>query len=191
MLKDNATHVDPSSAQIDASSSQKQTLQGVELGVNGKITDDWSINLADTYIDSNVRQDISCTTTAPIVCFKNNVTVGRPVYQVPENAAFAWTSYSLKRFVRGLSVAGGVTYQDGFYVRYTTTGTAPNLALTRAAYVPDTFSLDGLIRYETRRYTLAVNLYNLTDRLNYSQSFGNRAVPAQGRTVLFTAGVKF
>ena len=40
-------------------------------------------------------------------------------------------------------------------------------------------------------YKLAMNLYNLTDRLNYAQSFGNRAAPAQGRTVLFSAALKF
>ena len=90
-----------------------------------------------------MRQDLSCSTTAPVVCVKNNVTVGRPVYQVPENAAFAWTSYNLRQWAPGLSVAGGITYQDGFYVRYTTTGAAPNLVLTRAAFVPDTSRWTG------------------------------------------------
>ncbi len=33
---------------------------------------------------------------------------------------------------------------------------------------------------------MAVNGYNLTNRLNYSSLFRNRAVPAAGRTVLFS-----
>ena len=38
---------------------------------------------------------------------------------------------------------------------------------------------------------MALNLYNLTDRLNYGQSFGNRAAPAQGRTAILTVGRSF
>ena len=189
--KANAKQVDPSSGEINAQSSQKQTFEGIELGLNGQVTRDWSINVAYTYIDSRVRQDLACTTTVPIRCFNNPVTTGTQVYQVPKNSAFVWTSYKFERWVPGLSAAGGFTYQDELHVRYTTTGTAPNLVLTRDAVAPSTFSLDGLIQYETKTWRLALNAYNLTDRLNYAQSFGNRAAPAQGRTFLATVGYKF
>ncbi len=189
--KANAKQADPASGEINAQSSQKQTFEGVELGLNGKLTDAWSVNVAYTYIDSRVRQDLTCTTTTPIRCFDNPVTTGTQVYQVPKNSAFVWTSYSFRKWVPGLSAAGGFTYQDELHVRYTTTGTAPNLVLTRDAVVPSTFSLDGLVEYETRTWRFALNAYNLTDRLNYGQSFGNRAAPAQGRTFLATVGYKF
>ena len=192
--KANAKQVDPVSGLIDAQSSQKQTIKGAELGVVGQITPDWSVNLAYTYLDTEVRQDLACTTataTAASVCCDNPVTTGTPVLQVPENSAFVWTSYRLSRLLRGLSVAGGFTYQDGFHVRYTTAGTAPNLALTRDAYVPATFSLDGLIQYERGPWRAGLNWYNLTDRLNYAQSFGNRAAPAQGRTFIVSLGRTF
>ena len=45
--------------------------------------------------------------------------------------------------------------------------------------------------YKTGPYRFAVNLYNLADRLNYTQVFGNRAVPAAGRTVIFSVGATF
>jgi len=38
-------------------------------------------------------------------------------------------------------------------------------------------------------YRVAVNVFNLTDRLNYVQAFGNRGVPAPGRTVIFSIGM--
>ncbi|CAN5152075.1 catecholate siderophore receptor Fiu [soil metagenome] len=189
--KDNAKQTDPTSGEISSQSSQKQTFEGAELGLNGKITADWSANVAYTYIDARVRQDLACTTVAPIRCYQNPYTVGGPVLQVPRNSAFVWSSYRLRAIAPGLSVAGGFTYQDGYHVRYTTTGTAPNLVLTRDAQVPSTFSLDGLIQYETRAWRVALNLYNLTDRLNYGQSFGNRAAPAQGRTAILTVGRSF
>ena len=189
--KANAKQTDPTSGEINAQSSQKQTFKGVELGLNGQVTREWSINVAYTYIDSTVRQDLTCTTTAPIRCFNNPVTTGTQVYQVPKNSAFVWTSYKFERWVPGLSAAGGFTYQDELHVRYTTVGVIPNVTLTRDAVVPSTFSLDGLIQYETRTWRLALNAYNLTDRLNYAQSFGNRAAPAQGRTFLATVGYKF
>ena len=192
--KGNARQVDPVSGDISAQSSQKQTLQGVEAGLTGKLTSDWSVNIAYTYIDSRVRQDLACTTATATVaarCYPNPYTTGQPVLQVPETSAFVWSSYRLRSLLPGLSVAGGFTYQDGFVVRYTTTGIAPNLVLTRRALIPDTFSLDGLIQYETRRWKVALNAYNLTDKLNYAQSFGNRGAPAQGRTFLVSAGVRF
>lgn len=192
--KSNAKLTDPVSGEISSQSSQKQTFRGVELGVTGKLTPDWSVNAAYTLVDSIVRQDLACTAatvTAPARCFPNPFTTGRAVLQVPRNSAFLWTAYRVRKGLPGLSVAGGFTYQDGFHVRYTTSGTAPNLTLTRDAQVPSTFSLDGLIQYETKRWRLAINAYNLTDRLNYAQTFGNRAAPAQGRTVLVSVGTSF
>jgi catecholate siderophore receptor len=188
--KDNAKLTDPVSGEISSQSSQKQTIQGIELGLTGQLTRAWSVTAGYTYLDTKVRQDLACAGT-PIVCVDNPVTTGTPVLQVPTHSAFLWTSYKLQALLPGLSVAGGGAYQDKYHVRYTTTGTGANLVLTRDAQVPASFSLDGLIQYETGRYRLSLNAYNLTDRLNYSQSFGNRATPAQGRTVLLGFGYSF
>ena len=57
--------------------------------------------------------------------------------------------------------------------------------------VPATFSLDALIQYETPRWRVSLNAYNLTDHLNYAQSFGNRAAPGQRRTFLVSFGTSF
>ena len=190
--KANAKQTDPVSGEVSSQSSQKQTLKGVELGLTGRITGDWTVTAAYTYIDSTVRQDLAFATVNGVLRgYANPVTTGTPVLQTPENSAFVWSSYKLRRLLPGLAVAGGFTYQDGFVVRYTTVGTAPNLLLTRRALIPDTFSLDGVIQYEQRRWRAALNVYNLTDKLNYAQSFGNRGAPAQGRTFLVSVGHTF
>ena len=188
--KGNAKLSDPVSGEISSQSSQKQTIQGVEVGLTGKMTSAWTINAGYTYLDTKVRQDLACAGT-PIVCFNNPVTTGTPVLQVPANSAYLWTSYRMCALLPGLSVGGGASYQDRYHVRYTTTGAGANLVLTRDAQVPSFLSLDALIQYETRNWRVALNAYNLTDRLNYAQSFGNRATPAQGRTVLLAFGASF
>ena len=37
----------------------------------------------------------------------------------------------------------------------------------------------------------SLNGYNLTDRLNYVQAFGNRGVPAPGRTLIVSVGYSY
>ncbi|MGZ3275340.1 MAG: TonB-dependent receptor [Caulobacteraceae bacterium] len=188
--KDNAKQTDPATGEISAQSSQKQRIQGVELGLAGQPTTAWTLNAGYTYLDAKVIQDLACAGT-PLVCAPNPVTTGAPVLQVPANSAYVWTSYKLSRWVQGLSVAGGATYQDKLHVRYTTSGTGANLVLTRDAMVPPTFSLDALIQYETPRWRVALNAYNLTDHLNYAQSFGNRAAPGPRRAFLLSLGASF
>ena len=188
--KDNAKQTDPTTGEVSSQSSQRQRIQGVELGLTGQFTPAWSINAGYTYLDTKVTEDLVCA-GAPLVCMPNPITTGTPVLQVPKNSAYAWTSYRLRQWAPGLSVGGGVTYQDGYHVRYTTSGTAPNLVLTRDAQVPETVSLDALIQYEAKGWRVSLNGYNLTDHLNYGQSFGNRAAPSQGRAFVLSAGLSF
>ena len=192
VVKANAKQTDPVSGEVSSQSSQKQTIKGVEVGASGKITSDWSVNASYTYIDSVVRQDLTFATVNGVLTgFSNPVTTGLSILQVPQNSAFVWTTYRLHKLLPGLAVAGGFTYQDGYVVRYTTVGTAPNLTLTRRALIPDTFSLDGVVQYEHDHWRAAVNFYNLTDRLNYTQAFGSRGAPSQGRSFVASVGYSF
>ena len=50
---------------------------------------------------------------------------------------------------------------------------------------------DAVAAYQFERYTFQVNLNNITDRLNYSQSFGNRGTPSPGRTVIASVSARF
>lgn len=190
VTKNNAKLTDPTTGEISAQSSQKQRIQGIELGVTGQLTKAWTLNAGYTYLDTEVSEDLACTGT-PLVCAANRVTTGTPVLQVPANSAYIWTSYKLHHWIPGLSVGGGASYQDKLHVRYTTSGTGAAMVMTRDAIVPPTFSLDALVQYEAKRWRVALNAYNLTDKVNYAQSFGNRAAPAQGRTFLLSAGYSF
>ena len=61
----------------------------------------------------------------------------------------------------------------------------------RIGQVPESVTVDAFVSYSRDAYRVSLNVYNLTDRLNYTQVFGNRAVPAAGRTVIVSLGTTF
>lgn len=211
--KDNALQVDPATGFLLAQSGERQEVKGVELGLTGRITDAWTISAGYTYLDAKIKESFSnCAvaaanaagTPAGIVCpigvtaampVINQVAVGSQVTFVPKNSATFFTTYDLSDFVDGLSVGGDVIYQSKTPVGYTArsvsfTDRASQTAL-RLSEVPNNLTIDAYVAYKTGPYRFAVNLYNLGDRLNYTQAFGNRAVPAAGRTVIFSVGATF
>jgi catecholate siderophore receptor len=213
ITKENALQVDPATGFLQAQSGERQEVKGVELGLTGKITDAWTISAGYTYLDAKIKESFSnCAVAAAtatgtptgIVCpvgqtaaspVINRVAVGSQVTFVPKNSATFFTTYNLSDFVDGLSVGGDVTYQSKTPVGYTArsvsfTDRASQTALRRSE-VPDNLTIDAYVSYETGPYRFAMNLYNLADRLNYTQVFGNRAIPAAGRTVIFSVGATF
>jgi catecholate siderophore receptor len=186
ILKSNAVLTDPVSGNVQLQSSQKQRVQGLELSATGKITDDLAITAAYTYLEPVITFDQSCGTTAPIVCNPNPYTIGRQIFFVPKNAASVWLDYSAKALLEGLTFGGGIVYQSKLFNAITTTGTAPNpTGISRIATIPETIELDAVASYDFGgAYRVQFNVNNITDRLNYSQSFGNRGTPSPGRTFI-------
>ena len=112
---------------------------------------------------------------------------GKQITFVPKHAVSVWGDYNAHDLLRGLSFGGGLVYQSHLFNAYT----APNPAtypLGRVVEIPETVELDAVIAYEIDRLRFQLNINNLTDRLNYSQSFGNRGTPAPGRTFIFSVG---
>ncbi|WP_248310318.1 TonB-dependent siderophore receptor [Bosea sp. 117] len=169
--KSNVSYTDPVTGDsIDT--GEEQRVQGVELGVTGQITEAWTVQLGYAYYDSEI---LTSTTAAYI---------GNEVPFVSKNNFTLWTTYEVSKHFPSLRgkwlVGGGITYADSYYTNSANT-----------AEVPSTFSLDAMTSYNWDKYRVAVNATNLTDELNYSQGWGNRATPAPGRTVTLTMGVTF
>ena len=189
VLKSNALITDPVSGTTTAQSGERDRVQGLEFSATGQITDKWNVLAAYTFLDSKVTSDNFCNTTT-LVCAPNPYTIGTQVIFVPKNAASFWTSYKLDELVPGLGIGGGLVYQSKLYVRNTTAGTAPvATGLSRIAVIPRTLEFDTVATYDFDRYHLQFNVNNLTDELNYTQSFGNRGTPSAGRTFIFSVGV--
>ncbi len=170
--KGNSIQTDPTTGDL-VQTNEKQRVQGVELGVTGKVTDQWTVQFAYAFMDSEIR-------SAPPAQVAN---IGNRVSFVPEHAVSLWTTYDVAPHVRipgKLLVGGGVFYTDEYFVNSANT-----------AIIPASTVLNALVSYEFEKYRMAVNVYNLTDEVYYDAGFGNRAVLAAGRTVTVTGGVKW
>jgi catecholate siderophore receptor len=135
---------------------------------------------------------VGVSAAIPVV---NKVAVGQQVTFVPKTAASLYTTYDLSKWVDGLSIGGDVTYQSKLALGYTGRSVSftdrATQTLARLAETPESINLNAFVSYKTGRYRFSVNGYNLTDRLNYTQVFANRAVPAAGRTVIVSVGATF
>ena len=110
-------------------------------------------------------------------------------------AAVLHRRVDLRDLAPGLSLAGGVTWQDKVYLNYAAASSSyadrSTLVASRIAEAPQNFQIDAAATYRFDRYRVALNVYNLTDELNYAQVFANRAAPAAGRTFILSFGATF
>ncbi|MDR3526297.1 MAG: TonB-dependent receptor [Rhizomicrobium sp.] len=207
--KQNATRLDPTSGDVLAQSGESQRARGLEAGVAGKLTEAWTFTASYTYLDTKIRQSFVNCIAAPaagtlptgIICpsgvavatpLPNTLAVGRQITFTPKNAATLWTSYE---FPFGIEGGGGLFYQSALYNAYTPASAstaAPGVIVPyRIVKIPETIQLDLFAAYEIEHWRFGLNVSNATDRLNYGQSFGNRATPAPGRTVLFSLAAAY
>ena len=170
--KSNSIQTDPTSGDIVAT-NETQLVQGVELGLTGKITDQWDIQASYAYMDS----EILSTTAA------NVANIGHRVSFVPEHSASLWTTYDVAPMLKlpGKMLLGGGLFFTGQYFTNSQS----------TAEIPDQITTNLLWSYEYQKYRLALNVYNLFDDLTYDAAFGNRAVVAAGRTITLTGGVRW
>jgi catecholate siderophore receptor len=210
--KENALQVDPATGFLQAQSGERQEVRGIELGLSGRLTPAWTLSAGYTYLDARIKEAFAncavpaATTGTPtnIVCpagvtaaapVLNTVAVGRQVTFVPKNAATLFSTYDLGRWIDGLSVGGDVIYQSKLFLGYTARSVSfsdrATLTAARLAEAPESLTFDAYVSYRRGPYRFAINGYNLADRLNYAQTFGTRATPAAGRTIIFSVGASF
>lgn len=208
--KSNATQIDPLTQDVLVQSGEKQRARGFELGLTGKPLPEWTVSVAYTYLDTAILESYSNCIAAPaanpppgMICpagvspgtpALNPIAIGKQISFTPKNAASLWTSYDFSAFLPGLVAGGGVTYQSRLHNAYTAASASiadpATIVPYRLVEIPETIQLDLFANYKIENLTFGLNLLNVTDRLNYVQSFGNRGTPAPGRTVLFSVGVE-
>jgi len=153
-------------------SGDARRVRGFEAGVTGQLTTNWNIYASYSYLDSKITS--SGTTD----------NIGRSVEGVAKNAASLWTTYDIAPHLDmgdgKLLIGGGIKYRDAIKINAGNT-----------AAIPHSFSLDALVSYETEKWNMSLNAYNLTDRINYDSYFGSRVIPSSGRTFTFKVGTKF
>ena len=141
-------------------------VDGIEVGAAGKVTDQWSVFTGYSYLESEFRDtsDLSI--------------LGKQLPNTPRHNFTLWTTYDL---TPKWTIGGGAIYQS--------LGYANNANL---AYVPEFWKFDAMVSYKVDdKSTLQLNVYNITDKLYYSQYSGGNVVPASGRWASLTYRTKW
>lgn len=148
--------------------------RGVELNLTGKITKNWDIYGAYSWMDGKIRNSTQYR--------------GKEAPGVSHNNFSVWTSYDLTDYLfkpesGHLKIAGGAQYASAYW---------SNGDFSNTARIPYQFSLNGMVSWEAKNYRISFNANNITDHLNYASSFStSRAVPGPGRSFIGNVGLTF
>ena len=174
---------------IDTGTTQnagKKAINGVEIGINGQITDNWNVAGGYTYMDSELKDNgFVCAVTVPrgqpcpagqYIVSPNN---GNMFPNTPKHAATLWTTYV---FPFGLTVGGGASYVDKQY------GDAAN-----TKWIPSYTRWDAMVGYTIQdNISLQLNVQNLTDKTYFTKAYASHyASIAPGRAATLALNVKF
>ncbi len=144
----------------------KLVVDGVELGVSGRLTDRWTTFGTVSFLQS----DIAASNTAD--------ELDNALALTPERTFNIWTTYALPMRI---SVGGGVQYMDSVFRN-----------ATNAASVPSYWLVNALASYEVNTHlTLRMNANNLANEEYVDRVGGGHYIPGPGRQVMISADVKY
>ena len=148
-----------------------QHVQGVELGINGYLTDTWEVSANYTHL----RDKITATS--------DPLAQGKYAPNTPHDALNFWTT---------LEPTPAWVVGAGF------TGLSHRFADTEnTAGVPGYVVFNAMTSYSVNQhFKLQLNLNNITDKLYFTSIYyvdiaENHALPAAGRTLIGTASYRF
>lgn len=144
----------------------EQRVDGLELGLTGRITPNWSAFAGLTHMESEV--------------LRSNVPaeVGKELANSPRDSFSLWTTY---RFRAGWEIGGGASYVGDRW--------SSNSNLRRA---PAYWLADATVAYTVNdRMTLRLNGSNLADERYIDRVGGGHFIPGPGRSLALSTQVKF
>jgi catecholate siderophore receptor len=153
----------------------ERQVEGIELGLVGKITDNWEVSAGVAKMDTEVTQGSAAQT-------------GQQINWSPELTFSSWTVY---RTSFGLSIGGGARYVDT--VARAINGAAIP-ATTSMTTAPDYWVVDAMAAYSiNEKISLQLNAYNLADEeyIGTLNNSGTRYSPGTPRSALLTVNFTF
>jgi catecholate siderophore receptor len=144
----------------------KQLVNGVSVGVGGRITPEWQVLGDFSYLDTELQSQ--------------GVTNGTRLTLTPEFSGSLWTTY---RVLPGLTIGGGIRQTSKVFINAANTIASPGYHL-----------IDGLVEYEVNTHlSLRLNLYNLADEvyIRNVNNNGGRYNPGQPRSAMLTSAFRF
>jgi catecholate siderophore receptor len=137
-----------------------QRTRGVEIGVNGDLTEHWSILGAYAYQDGEITQSLSATALA-----------GATLANLPKNSFSLWNRYQA---TPRLGMGVGLIYRSDIFA-----------ATDNTVILPSYFRVDGAVYFNlTSRFGMQVNLENLFDEDYYLFAHNNNNItPGSPRAI--------
>ena len=143
----------------------EQRVEGIELGVSGRITRGWNLFSAYTLLDSQI---VKSNTPAE---------VGKVIQNTPRNSLNLWTTYQFKKFTFG----GGPRFVGRRFGNTTNT-----------RQVADYWTLDALASYSvSKNFDLRFNLYNLNNAYYFDRLGGGHLIPGASRSLMVSTSFRF
>ncbi len=162
---------DPATGNAEALSGE-QVVDGIEVGLAGRITDDWQVFAGYSWLDGRVTENGNRPTGV--------------LANVPESSGNLWTTYTF--LDKKAQVGLGVQYMDDIHLGRT------NAVVNNTTFAPAYLIFDAMVSYQfTPNFGLRLNIYNLGDDRYVDRTGGtvNQFIPGPGRSVALTASVKF
>lgn len=156
----------------------KRTVEGVELGLVGKLSDNWEISAGVAKMKTEVERGLA----------NQN---GLQITWSPELTFTSWTTYHTPF---GLSIGGGARYVDSVIRPVSSNGVPPPPSLTNMRTAPDYWVVDLMAGYSiNEKVSLQLNAYNLTDEFYVAtlNNSGARYSPGAPRSALLTVNFGF
>ncbi|TCH64950.1 TonB-dependent siderophore receptor [Acinetobacter sp. ANC 4862] len=156
-------------------------VDGIELGVNGNITDKWAVSAGYTYLDSELvdggYEEITPSTMPKT--YRPSSNNGNQVQNVSKNSATLWTTYAL---TPALTLGAGAVAMDKVY------GNAAN-----TKFVPGYVRYDAMARYNVNKNVdLQLNVNNLSDERYFTKAYASHyATEAEGRSAVLSLNFKY
>ncbi len=153
----------------------KRRIEGIEIGIVGKLTDNWEISGGVAKMKTEVIEGTATQT-------------GQQINWSPELTFTSWTTYHTPF---GLSFGGGLRYVDTVFRSINSTQATTPTNMRRA---PDYWVVDAMVAYDlSDQLTLQLNGYNLADELYVAalNNSGARYSPGTPRSALLTVNYEF
>jgi catecholate siderophore receptor len=144
----------------------EQRVEGVELGLSGRIRDNWTILGGYSFLHSEFAASA------------NPLEEGAALAFTPEHSFNVWTD---ARVASKVSLGAGAQYMDAVFRNATNT-----------AEVPGYWLMNAMAAYDvTAALTLRLNVNNLTDERYVDRAGGGHYIPGAGRSVILSAEIDF
>lgn len=153
ITKNNVLTSDPNNMNFSIQLGQTVT-KGIEFDIRGQITDELNVTANYAYTDGVVTED-----TDPS---KENITIPG----ISKHISNAWLTYRFKdKALKGLGLSLGAQHQGNRTSWYVFDGSSQSL--------PDYFRLDGAVSYQLNKFTVSLNVNNITSNYLYSGAYYN------------------